>query len=68
MAKHLKTKKPSDRDLVRNPGIGLSKGTTRADAAVDFEPDGDNTVQGDVENDVSYGGGVDPNQIGRTNK
>ncbi len=67
MSKHLRPAGTDDRDLTRNPGIGQSKGTTRADAAVDFEPDGVNTVEGDVENDVGVGGGVEPDRRGRTN-
>ncbi len=51
---------PAD-DLDRNPGIGASKGTTMADADPG-EIEGDNTFEGDVENDVTPGGGVDPDQ------
>jgi hypothetical protein len=58
--------KPNDKvsppdDLERNPGIGASKGTTMAGADPD-EIEGDNTFEGDVENDVTPGGGVDPDQ------
>ena len=63
--KHLKTKVPSDLDLKRNPGIGTSKGTIKQ-GEVDL--DGDNTFEGDVENDTTSGGGVDPRQTGLTNK
>ena len=63
--KHLKTRTPSDADLKRNPGIGTSKGTIKQ-GEVDL--DGDNTFEGDVENDTTVGGGVDPRQTGRTNK
>lgn len=63
---HPKFHKPSDKDLRRNPGIGTSPGTIREG---DLETDeGDNTFEGDVENDVTTGGGIDPNQRGRTNK
>lgn len=61
---------PSDDQ--RNPGIGLSKGTTMAGADADDldeeMSDADNTVEGDVENDAGRaGGGVDPNRTGRHN-
>lgn len=48
-------------DLDRNPGIGASKGTTMAGADPD-EIEGENTFEGDVENDVRPNGGVDPDQ------
>jgi len=54
-------------DLARDPGIGQSKGTK----ATGIDPDeiaGENTFEGDVENDMSSTGGVNPNQQGRTNK
>jgi hypothetical protein len=57
-----KPAKPSDADLRGNPGIGSSKGTTKDDRA-----DGDNTLEGDVLNDATPSGGVDPKQTGRTN-
>ena len=56
---------PDDRE--RDPKIGQSKGAF----ATGEDPeliDGENTVEGDVENDSTYGGGVDPRQLGRTNK
>src|SRR3546814_1531307 len=56
-----------DEDLRRNPGIGQSKGTTAAGEKVE-EIEGDNTVEGDIENDPDAAGGVDPNRLGRTNK
>jgi len=66
---HPKTKRPSDKDLRQNPGIGTSKGTIKGGDLLDEEPlDGDNTFEGDVENDVTPQGGVDPGQTGRTNK
>jgi hypothetical protein len=64
--KHPKTKTPSDVDLKRDPGIGASKGTIQA-RDVEIE-DGENTFRGDVDNDTTIGGGVDPNQRRRTNK
>jgi len=60
---HTPTTLPAD-DLVRNPGIGQSKGTT----ATGEDPDvaaGENTVEGDVENDTLPSGGIDPDQRGR---
>ena len=63
--KHPKTTTPSDADLKRNPGIGTSKGTIKQG---EIELDGDNTFEGDVENDTTAGGGINPRQTGRTNK
>lgn len=65
-AKHAKTAKPSDIDLDNDPGIGRSRG-------IDEPPEdellqGDNTVEGDVANDATPQGGIDPQQRGRTNK
>lgn len=56
-----------DEDLKTNPGIGQSKGAFAAGEDID-DADGDNTVEGDVENDPEPTGGVNPNRIGRTNK
>src|SRR3546814_8596446 len=56
-----------DEDLRSNPGIGQSKGTPAAGEKVE-EIEGDNTVEGDIENDPDAAGGVDPNRLGRTNK
>lgn len=56
---------PDDREA--DPKIGQSKGAF----ATGEDPeliDGENTVEGDVESDSTYGGGVDPSQLGRTNK
>ncbi|MVA37402.1 hypothetical protein [Agrobacterium vitis] len=67
---HPKTEKPSDKDLRQNPGIGASKGTIKSGEILDEDQslDGDNTFEGDVENDVTAQGGIDPLQTGRTNK
>jgi hypothetical protein len=67
---HPKTHKPTDKDLRENPGIGTSKGTIKSGEILDDDEslDGDNTFEGDVENDVTPQGGVDPDQTGRTNK
>jgi hypothetical protein len=59
-----KPAKPSDADLRGDPGIGSSKGTTKNDGDL---VDGDNTFEGDVLNDTTRSGGVDPRQTGRTN-
>lgn len=67
MSNHPKTRTPSDADLKGDPGIGASKGTTMTGQ----DPDAiraDNTIEGDVENDTNPQGGVDPGQMGRTNK
>lgn len=52
-------------DLERNPGIGASAGATGSDAD---ELAGENTEEGDVLNDTGLGGGIDPDQRGRTNR
>lgn len=50
-------------DLERNPGIGQSKGLNSRD---DFEAiEGENTVEGDIQNDVGPNGQVRPDQRGR---
>lgn len=58
--KHPKSQHPSDADLRGNPGIGTSKGPEM--------PEGETTSEGDVMNDTTPEGGIDPNQRGRTNK
>src|SRR5438094_10412705 len=60
-SKHPKLDRPSDVDLVRNPGIGSSKGVTMAQASLDDLEDleGENTIEGDVENDTNPQGGID---------
>lgn len=67
MSEHLKTKTPTDADLKGNPGIGISKGMSMAQG----DPDdilANSTFEGDVQNDTTPQGGVDPDQVGRTNK
>lgn len=54
-------------DLERNPGIGQSGGLGRKEGASFQDIEGDNTVEGDVGNDVGLGGGIDPDQ-GRENR
>lgn len=60
-------------DIERNPGMGASKGATMsgadADDVDDLYEEGDNTFEGDVENDAGLPGtGVDPTRRGRENK
>jgi hypothetical protein len=55
-------------DLERNPGIGGSEGLFARQGGDDAGLiEGDNTVEGDVENDVQGHGGIDEHQRGRTN-
>ena len=66
-SKQPKTRVPSDVDLDHDPGIGASKGTTMSGQ----DPEAisaDSTFEGDVENETTREGGVDPNHVGRTNK
>ena len=65
-SQHPQTRKPSDKDLKINPGIGQSKGLNRR---VGDDPIlGDATEEGDVSNETNRFGGVDPEHRGRTNK
>ena len=61
MTKHSKTTRPSDLDLHRNPLIGGSKGVTMAQASLDdlAEIEGENTFEGDIENDTNPQGGIE---------
>lgn len=55
-------------DLGDNPGIGQSKGLFARTGSKDADPiEGDNTVEGDTDNDAGRAGGVDPG-LGRTNE
>ncbi len=65
-SKHEKGDSPFADDLERNPGIGESKGAF-ATGEKPETAEGDNTVEGDVENDAALGQGADPDQLGRTN-
>jgi hypothetical protein len=60
-SKHPKLNRPTNVDLVRNPLIGGSKGVTMAQATPeDLEAlEGENTIEGDVENDTNPQGGID---------
>jgi len=64
-SKHRKTVKPTDLDLTDDPGIGRSPGIKKPPDDEDLQ--GDNTVEGDVANDATPQGGVNPRQRGRTN-
>jgi hypothetical protein len=63
--KHVKLNRPTNVDLVRNPLIGGSKGTTMAGITPDeleqFE--GENTFEGDIENDTNPQGGIDKAEV-----
>jgi hypothetical protein len=61
MTKHPKTTRPTDADLRGNPLIGAGKGATMAHASPDDLEDslGENTIEGDVMNDVNPQGGID---------
>jgi len=65
-SQHDKTEKPSDKDLRINPGIGQSKGLNRFTGDDDIL--GEATEEGDVSNETTPNGGVDPAHRGRVNK
>jgi hypothetical protein len=72
-AKHKKVPpQVTSSDLARDPGIGRSKGTTRAGADADLldeeSRDATTTFEGDVENEATLGGGADPRRVGRRNR
>jgi hypothetical protein len=54
-------------DLERNPGLGESKGAFMTGEDPELL-EGENTVEGDVENDTRPSGKVDADQLGRTYK
>ena len=67
--KHQKTRGegPFRSDLEGNPGIGQSKGSF----ATGEDPElleGENTVEGDADNDANAQGGIDESQRTRTNE
>ena len=48
-------------DLERNPGIGQSKGLFAMTSAEDVELiEGENTFEGDTDNDAGVAGGINP--------
>jgi len=63
--KHIKGSTPSGADLYRNPMIGASKGATMAQVTADDleEFAGENTIEGDVENDTNAQGGIDKAEV-----
>ncbi|PSC04692.1 hypothetical protein SLNSH_13065 [Alsobacter soli] len=69
MSKHPKTNEPTDADLKGTIVIGASKGATMAQASDEDLEDslGENTIEGDVENDTNAYGGIDKEEarIGR---
>ena len=56
-----------DEDLRSNPGIGQSKGAYAMGGDLD-DAEGENTVEGDVENDPDALGQVKEDRLGRTNR
>lgn len=60
-SKQPKLYRPSEKDMRDNPLIGGSKGATMGGISPDDLEDalGENTIEGDRENDVSIGGGID---------
>ena len=69
-----KNKRPDEQpgggpdDLDENPGIGQSKGLFARAGSKDAELiAGENTVEGDVENDAALGQGADTVDVGREN-
>ncbi len=57
-------------DEDENPGIGQSKGLFARSGADDRDAElieGENTIEGDTENDATLGGGVNPRDRARTN-
>ncbi len=55
-------------DLERDPGIKTSKGTFARNKAGPETIEGEHTFEGDVMNDTTPQGGVDPGHQGRTNR
>jgi hypothetical protein len=69
-----KTRNPDEQpvsrpdDLDENPGIGQSKGLFARAGSKDADLiAGENTVEGDVENDAALGQGADTGEVGREN-
>ena len=67
MSEQPKTKVPTDADLKGNPGISTSKGLGAAGAEVE-DIEAGSTVEGDVANETTREGGIDPKHMGRTNR
>ena len=64
--KHDKGKSPFPDDLERNPAIGQSKGSFMTGVPPE-EIEGENTVEGDIDNDSTSGDGVPQRKPERTN-
>ncbi|EMD83451.1 hypothetical protein [Pacificimonas flava] len=62
-----RAKTEQDEDLRSNPGIGQSKGAYAMGGDLD-DAEGENTVEGDVENDPDALGQVKEDRLGRTNR
>jgi hypothetical protein len=65
-SKHPKGKSPFKSDLERNPGIGQSKGSF-ATGIPPEEIEGENTAEGDSDNDSTAADGVPEGEHARTN-
>jgi hypothetical protein len=65
-SKHQKGKSPFQSDLERNPGIGQSKGSFATGISPE-EIEGENTVEGDIENDSTATDGVPQEEREHTN-
>jgi hypothetical protein len=63
--KHDKTKTPSDKDLKENPGIGQTAGLRSPEDVELLE--GENTLEGDTDNNTNRQGGIDPSDRRRGN-
>ena len=66
-SKHDKGDSPFLDDLERDPGIGQSKGTPAGGDRPQII-EGENTTEGDVENDSTVFGGIPQGEQGRTNR
>lgn len=65
-SRHPRTPIPSDKDLRENPGIGQSPGIRSPEEAELLQ--GDNTVEGDIDNETNRAGGIDPRHRPRKNE
>jgi hypothetical protein len=65
-SKYDKGQSPFADDLERNPGIGQSKGSFMTGIPPE-ETEGENTVEGDIDNDSTATDGVPERQRERTN-
>jgi hypothetical protein len=65
-SKHDKGESPFQDDVERNPGIGQSKGLFATGEKLETIA-GDNTIEGDIENDPTPIGSVDERDLGHTN-